>query len=50
MSESLEEMKDLVDSTKINELKKEIKDLQKAKAKFEKAKEKKANFALPFLP
>ena len=37
------EMKDLVDSTKINELKKEIKDLQKAKAKFEKAKEKKAN-------
>jgi hypothetical protein len=43
MSESLEEMKDMVDPGKINELKKEIKDLQKAKAKFEKIKDKKAN-------
>jgi hypothetical protein len=43
MSESLEEMKDMINPDKINELKKEIKDLQKAKAKFEKIKDKKAN-------
>lgn len=41
--ESLEEVKDMVDETKVEGIKKEIKELQKAKAKFEKAKEKRAN-------
>jgi hypothetical protein len=40
--ESLEEVKDMVDETKVENIRKEIKELQKAKAKFEKAKEKKA--------
>ena len=41
--ESLEEVKDMVDEAKVENIRKEIKELQKAKAKFEKAKEKKAN-------
>jgi len=40
--ESLEEVKDMVDETKVENIRKEIKELQKAKAKFEKAKEKRA--------
>jgi hypothetical protein len=40
--ESLEEVKDMVDETKVENIKKEIKELQKAKAKFEKVKEKRA--------
>ena len=41
--ESLEEVKDMVDETKVVGIKKEIKELQKAKAKFEKQKEKMLN-------
>lgn len=40
-AESLEEIKDLVDEGKVNELKKKLKDLKKAKEKLEKAKAKK---------
>jgi hypothetical protein len=43
IAESLEEMKDLVDEGKINELKKKLKSLTKAKEKLEKAKDKKNN-------
>jgi len=41
--ESLEEVKDMVDETKVVGIKKEIKILEKAKAKFEKQKEKMLN-------
>jgi hypothetical protein len=41
MAESLEEMQELVDPTKLNELKKHLKTLEKSKAKLEKVKAKK---------
>jgi len=41
MAESLEEMKELVDPTKLNELKKHLKTLEKSKEKLEKVKTKK---------
>jgi alanyl-tRNA synthetase len=41
MAESLEEMQELVDPAKLNELKKHLKDLQKSKEKLEKLQEKK---------
>ena len=41
MAESLEEMKELVDPTKLNELKKHLKTLEKSKEKLEKVKAKK---------
>jgi len=41
MAESLEEMQELVDPTKLNELKKHLKNLEKSKAKLEKVKTKK---------
>jgi hypothetical protein len=40
--ESLEEVKDMVDETKVENIRKEIKELQKAKLKFEKLAEKRA--------
>ena len=41
MAESIEEMKELVDPTKLNELKKHLKTLEKSKEKLEKVKAKK---------
>lgn len=41
MAESLEEMKDLVEPARLNELKKHLKNLQKSKEKLEKVKTKK---------
>ena len=41
MAESLEEMQELVDPAKLNELKKHLKNLEKSKAKLEKVKAKK---------
>jgi len=41
MAESLEEMQELVDPTKLNELKKHLKTLEKSKEKLEKVKTKK---------